>query len=56
MSKTPYSPFSTGSAQEDKKTSQHDRKVVDWDVKNQHKEKHPEYDAVIGSTKNIILV
>ena len=32
-----YSPLSTGSAQED--LSQHDRKNVIWDVKNQNKTK-----------------
>ena len=34
-----YPLLSTGSAQEDPGTSQHDRKNVIWDVKNQNKTK-----------------
>ena len=35
LSKTPYSPLSTGSTQE---SSQNDQKIVDWLVKHQHKQ------------------
>ena len=33
-----YPLFSTGSAQEDKKLSWHDWKIVDWDVKHQNRQ------------------
>ena len=36
LSKTHYSPLSTGSTQED--LSQHDYTLVDWDIKNQNKQ------------------
>ena len=38
LSKIPYLLLSTGSNQEDKKSSQHDWKIVDWDVKHQNKQ------------------
>ena len=37
LSKILYPLLSTGSTQKDRKTSQLDRKIVDWDVKHQHK-------------------
>ena len=36
LSKTLYLLLSTGSTQEDMKLSQHDWKIVDWDVKHQN--------------------
>ena len=36
LSKTLYLLLSTGSTQEDRKTSQHDRKIVDWDLKHSY--------------------
>ena len=38
LSKTFYPLLSTGSNQEDRKASQHDRQIVDWDAKHQHKQ------------------
>ena len=38
LSKTPYPLLSTGSTQEDNKTSQLDWKIADWDLKHQHKQ------------------
>ena len=42
FSKTHLSLLSTGSTQED--PSQHNRKTVDWDVKNQIKQRFRNYD------------
>ena len=39
FSKTLYPQLSTGSTQEDRKTCQHDLKIVDWDIKYQQKQK-----------------
>ena len=41
MSKTFYPLISTGSTQEDRKSSRHDIKIVEWDVKHQHKQNSP---------------
>ena len=38
FSKILYPLLSTGSTQEDRKTFGHDLKIVDWDVKQQHKQ------------------
>ena len=38
LSKTLYPLLSTSLTQEDSKLSQHDRKIVDWDIKHQHKQ------------------
>ena len=38
LNKTLYPLLSTGSTQEDRKLSQHDWKIVDWNVKLQHKQ------------------
>ena len=38
LSKTLYPLLSTGSIQEDRKSFQHDRKIIHWDVKYQRKE------------------
>ena len=45
MSKTLYPLLSIGSTQEDRKSSRHDLKLVDWDVKHQH---NP-YDSILRS-------
>ena len=37
LSKTLCPLLNTGSAKEDMKTIRHDRKIVDWVVKHQHK-------------------
>ena len=38
VSKTLHPLLSTGSTQEDRKSLQHGRKIVDWEVKQQHKQ------------------
>ena len=38
FSKTLYPLLSTGSTQKVRKTSQHDWKIVEWDIKHQHKQ------------------
>ena len=38
LSKTFYPLLSTGSTQEDRKSSRHDLKIVEWDVKHQQKQ------------------
>ena len=47
LSKTLYPLFSTGSTQEDRKLSLHDRKIVDWDKEHQHKQINREIDTTI---------
>ena len=37
LSKTLYPLLSTGSTQENRKSSQHDLRIVDWEVKHKHK-------------------
>ena len=39
LSKTLYLLLSTGLTHEDRILSKHDQKIVDWDVKHQHKQK-----------------
>ena len=38
LKKTLYPLLSIGSTQEDRYSSQHNLKIVDWDVKHQHKQ------------------
>ena len=39
LGKLLYTPLSTGSTQEDRKLSRYDRKIVDWDINYEHKNK-----------------
>ena len=49
LSKTLFSLFSTGTTQEDRNLSRHDRKIIDWDVRLKQT-------YVVGTQKNRLTV